>query len=208
GLEMVHEPGKPPRPFYVHLTDAGKRVWEDFTRAHAAEVNAEDFPAHLVGPWAKLKGYAARLALIVHYLRLACRETTGDDVDGESMRRAVRLVDYFKSHARKVHAVMDADPRVARARRVVRWIAANRLKRFSKRDAHQALRGTFRAVEDMDPILALLEKHAIIRAEPHQGRGGPGRGRSPSYEAHPRLSELYAPNPRNSHNGPADDSAN
>src|SRR5262249_12897116 len=114
---------------------------------------------------------------------------------------------YFKSHARKVHAAMDADPRVARARRVVRWITANGLERFSKRDAHQALKGTFRTVEDMDPILALLEKHAIIRAEPHQGRGGPGGSGGPSYEVHPQLSELYAQNPQNPQNPPPDTAA-
>ncbi len=47
------------RPFFLNLTEDGRRKWKLFTEAHAAELNAEDFPAHLVGPWAKLRGYCA-----------------------------------------------------------------------------------------------------------------------------------------------------
>jgi DNA polymerase-1 len=197
GLSMVASEEGRPRPFYVHLTSSGKQAWQRFTHAHAEEVNAADFPPHLAGPWAKLKGYGARLALIVHYLRWVCGEATGEDVDGESMDRATALVAYFKAHARKVHAVMDADPRIADARKVFRWIVTNRRQRFQKRDAYQALKGTFKMADDLDPVMTVLEKHALIRQAPPTDRTGPGRKPSPFYEVHPRLPEVA---PHNSHN--------
>src|SRR5262249_28612913 len=92
-LAMVTD-GERPRPFLVHLTACGRGAWKRFTEGHAAELNAEDFPAHLIGPWTKLRGYGARLALILHYLRWVTGEANGEDVDGESMDRAAILVAY------------------------------------------------------------------------------------------------------------------
>src|SRR5262249_32100944 len=162
---MVKE-GERSRPFFVRLTECGRRAWQRFTDQHAAEVNVEDFPPHLVGPWSKLRGYGARLALILHYLRLTCGEGDGEEVDGESVERAARLVDYFKSHLRKVHVLMDADPHVASARRVLRWIQERGIDRFSKRDAFEGLKGTFKKVADLDAVLEVVEKYGYIRPEP------------------------------------------
>ena len=57
-LEMVQE-ADGARPFFVHLTGCGRKAWETFTQAHANEVNHQDFPSYLHGPWSKLKGYCA-----------------------------------------------------------------------------------------------------------------------------------------------------
>jgi hypothetical protein len=203
-LHMVDQDGDQPRPHFVRLTTCGRDAWQRFTQADADEINGADFPPHLRGPWSKLRGYAARLALIVHYLRRASGEMTGDDVDGESMDRAAKLVAYFKAHARKVYAVMDADPRIAEARKVFRWIVARRLRRFQKRDAFQSLKGTFRTVEALDPVLSLLEKHALIRPELTPDPTGRGRKPSPFYEVHPRLHQLDPHNSHNSQNWPSD----
>jgi hypothetical protein len=192
------------RPFVVKLTADGRQAWQRFTRAHALERNAEDFPPHLAGPWSKLRGYAARLALIVHCLRWAAGEDVGEDVDGESMERAAKLVAYFKAHARKVYAVIDADRRVADARKILRWVRANRLEHFQKRDAYQALKGTFKTVEDLEPLLNLLERHGYIRLEVTQDRPGPGRKPSPHYEVNPQTHSQNSHNPHNGHD-PDDD---
>jgi hypothetical protein len=187
------------RPWIVKLTDDAKKVWQKFTADHAVERNADDFPDHLAGPWAKLKGYAGRLALILHYIRQVCKETDSEDVDGESMSRGVTLANYFKDHARKVYAVMDADPRVAAARKVVRWIKKNNLARFRQRDAHYALKGSFKTIEDLEPVLSMLVKHFHIRPEAVQRHQGPGRPPGPSYEVNPAL-HTCAQNPQNPQN--------
>jgi hypothetical protein len=196
-LEMVpvQEGGriKGYRPFVVNLTACGKKAWERFTREHGAERNAEDFPAHLVGPWSKFRGYGARLALVVHFLRWAAGEVDCENVDGESMDRAAKLVAYFKAHARKMYAALNADARVADARKILRWALSRGLNRFQKREAYQGLKGTFKTVEDLAPGLEVLVQHAIIRQEPAQARTGPGRYPSPFYEINPRI------DPQNTH---------
>jgi hypothetical protein len=189
------------RPYVVKLTASGRKAWRDFTRGHAAERNADDFPEHLKGPWAKLRGYCARLALIVHYLRWACGEVKGDqsDVDGDSVKRAARLVAYFKGHARKVYAVMDADPKTTVAGRLLRRLERAKRRRFTRREAYRAMRGTVGKIDDIDAVLDLLEKHGYIRPLPDPGtHRGPGRRPSPAFEVHPSLS--LGQNGHNGHN--------
>jgi hypothetical protein len=195
-LQPENDPEGGQRPQRVRLTGCGRKAWEAFTRGLADEVNAGDFPECLRGPWSKLKGYGARLALVVHLLRLATGEDVGAEVDGVSLGRAGELVAYFQGHIRKVYALMDADPRVSDARRVLRWITRKGLNRFTKRDAWQDLKGSFDTADDLDPPIALLGRHGYIRyvSEP---REGPGRRPSPVYEVNPQTSPH---NPQNPHN--------
>jgi hypothetical protein len=201
------------RPFVVKLNASGRRPWQDFTREHAHERNDADFPRHLVGPWSELRGYCVRLALFVHYLRWATDEIEGDDdgtepVDGEDVRRAVRLVNYFKSHAKKVYATMDADHQAADARHVVKWLERHpELTVFSRHDLHQGLRRHFRFAkpERLDGPLNLIEDMGYIRPLPPE----PCRGRPPlpKYERNPLWTHPRNPkNPQKDGSGAGDDS--
>jgi hypothetical protein len=115
--------GSPPyEPHTLRFTDAGYQQWVKWVRDHYAQVNAPRFPDNLRGPWAKLEGYAARLALIIHLCRREIGETSNHHVDEVSMAAAGDLIDYFKSHARKVYAHMRATPEDKQALAAVAWI--------------------------------------------------------------------------------------
>ena len=114
-----------PTALVVGLAADARPVWQDWYDGHAREAEAADFPEVLVGPWSKLASYAARLALVVHLLRQACGEAVGADVDAESLGRAVRLVDYFKSHARAVYARLRQSRTTSRVERAVVWVRAH-----------------------------------------------------------------------------------
>jgi hypothetical protein len=116
---------------------------------------------------------------------MAADEIESEDVDGESLDRASRLVSYFQSHARKVYCILDADPKVAGGRRVLLWIERAGLKEFSRRDAHYALCGTFQTAEELDRPLNTLERHGFIRRRADPQHPGPGRKPSPVFEVNP-----------------------
>ena len=156
------------RPFVLRLSPEGRQAWKRFTDRHAAEMNAEDCPAHLLGPWGKLYGYCGRLALILHCLRWAQSTVEPvyavDPVDGESLEAASRLIAYFKSHARKLYAALDADPRIAEARKVLRCLVTNpELATFTRRDLDQHLRRQFKKPEALDAPLKLLVEYGYLR---------------------------------------------
>jgi hypothetical protein len=87
----------------VRFSPAARDRWVRWWDAHAAEIRGPDLPVQLIGPWGKLKAYAARLALVLHYLWLGPTENAGGDLEVASVERAVRLIDYFKQHLRLVY---------------------------------------------------------------------------------------------------------
>jgi DNA polymerase-1 len=179
------------RPYLLRLSANGRQEWKRFTERHAEELNAEDFPGHLRGPWAKMRGYCGRLALLIHYLRWACGEFENDktDVDGESVRRAVRLIAYFKSHARKVYSAMEADPRVRAARPVLAWVLRERRTEFKRWEAFSDLKSDtrFPTPDSLDKPLELLVSHGMIRPRDTARRPGPGRPPATVYDVNPAL---------------------
>jgi hypothetical protein len=171
------------RPFFLRLDADGRKAWQTFTNAHAGELNASDFPEFLRGHWQKLRGYCGRLVLIVHLLHA---EDDKADVDAAAVEHAAELVRYFKSHARRVYAMMDADTRVKAAKKILAWIERERCAEFKRWHLHKdvASEGLFPTPDSLDRPLELLESHGYIRqrfAEP----GRTGRPPSPSYVVNP-----------------------
>ena len=80
---------------------------------------------------------------------------------------------------------MGADMVIERAKHLLRWIEHAHANSFSRRDLHQALRGTFKRVNDLNSPLAMLVSHSFIRERPEISEGRPGRPPSPVYEVNP-----------------------
>jgi hypothetical protein len=109
-------------PVKLTFTPEGKQVWVNWITAHYAEMAERSFPAHLRGPWAKLEGYCARLALVLHLCRYVSSETTSENIDAPSVMGACALVRYFKSHAKRVYAHLHVTPADKRIVSVITWI--------------------------------------------------------------------------------------
>jgi hypothetical protein len=107
------EVGHGARPVAVTLTSAGRADFVRFTNDLYAQLADPALADHLWGPYAKLEGYAARLTLIIHAARFIAGETVYEDVDAQSVRAAIALVDYVKAHAKRVYARLGVPGRSA-----------------------------------------------------------------------------------------------
>ncbi|HEX4609140.1 MAG TPA: DUF3987 domain-containing protein [Urbifossiella sp.] len=119
-VPMPEGPGGVPLPTRVRFTPAGKAVWEAWYNAHAAELRDPTLSVALVGPWAKFRSHAARLALILHLLW--ADGGPGDGVGAESVARAGRLVAYFQDHTRRVYARLRKTPEDGRLHAALEWV--------------------------------------------------------------------------------------
>jgi hypothetical protein len=187
-LDMEADPEGGRRPRRVRLTDSGRRAWEAFAERLADEMNALGFPDHLIGPWSKLKGYGARLALILQLVRHAAGATPTEDVDGESVCRAEQLVAYFQSHARKAYAAMEYDATVAAARHILQWLEGHpEVTTFSRAGLHQGVRRyhAFAQARALDQPLAILVRHGYLRQLSPAEWAGYGRKPTDRFEVNP-----------------------
>jgi hypothetical protein len=87
----------------VRFSDAGKVAWRDWYEMHVGYIDDTNR-----GVWKKLVSYCARFALVLHYLDLVTRPDYvpgGDEgsISAETVRRAAKLVEYFKKTAHKVY---------------------------------------------------------------------------------------------------------
>jgi hypothetical protein len=194
--EMVETDGKPV-PRVVEMSPAAAAAWVPWCNAHRDQQRADDFPDSLQGPWGKLETYAARLSLVLHLLHLASDPERRPAADPPALPRqiieaAAILIAYYKSHARRVYAVIDGKmiDGGENVRALLRWILRNDMDGFSTRD----IRMNFDRFRDDDAALhdALdwMISHNLIR--PRRDfeavtAGKPGRKRSPSFEVNPDL---------------------
>jgi hypothetical protein len=163
------------RPRVVRLTASAMALWARWYRDQAAELADEAFPAQLRGPWAKMPGQAARLALILH---CAERVAVGGDpasagVSDWALGGALELIDgYFKPHARRVYRLL------AHQRRdhVVRLLEA--LKQSGPMLKRDILLGVFKGhvpAARVDAMLEELEASGLAARELRcDGPGRPG----------------------------------
>jgi hypothetical protein len=112
------------RPVLVRLDVPAKSAWTAYYDAHAAE--QADLTGDLSAAWSKLEEYAARLALVVHFVRWAAMDrmlTNVDILDAESMRAGIVLAEWFKREARRVYGMLGESDGERDARKLVEWIA-------------------------------------------------------------------------------------
>lgn len=89
-----------PTPVVLPLTSEAKRAWIDFHDEHGRE--QAELSGDLAAAWSKLKGYAARFALI---LQIA-RDPASHCVDIEAMTAGIRLSRWFGQETRRVCTVL------------------------------------------------------------------------------------------------------
>ena len=121
-LEMDQDGNGRPAPCVLDFEPEARPLWQEWFDAHAAEAEAADFDEMLKCFWPKAVAYAARLSLVVHLLRAACGEQVGEDVDLESLRRGLRLIEYFQSHSAAVYAHLRLPKEATQIRRAIDWI--------------------------------------------------------------------------------------
>jgi hypothetical protein len=96
-----------PEPVIVPLTPAGRRTWIEFYNVHAQR--QVDLTGALAAAWSKLEGYAARLALVIHFVRWAAEDptlATPRAVDEISVTAGVKLARWFGNEAERVYAAL------------------------------------------------------------------------------------------------------
>jgi len=180
-------------PHVASFTPAGKARWEALYNAHKDEMNADDFPPALRGPWGKFREYAGRLTLILALLHHAADPTADPQivpkVGPRDVENAWKLISYFKSHARRVRVAISCGRGIGGGyvvKAIVEWIRSGSRQSFSERDIKQARRWI--GLSELADALSFLVHVNAIRAHavsPIKPKGG--HPPAQSYDVNPAI---------------------
>jgi hypothetical protein len=166
------------RPYFVTLDGDARAAWERFTTDMARQMNDLDKFDPFRGVLSKLRGYTLRFSALLWALRRICAELSPDaEMDAETIRRSVRLTDYFRAHGCRALGVGWADRPNRVARRLLGWLARNPdLKAFTRSQAFINLKDqrSVRTSEALEPVFRLLVDHQYLRPLDATGRSRPG----------------------------------
>jgi hypothetical protein len=112
-------------PQRLTMTPEARRLFIEFANELYAELSDADLPPHLRGPWLKMEGMCARLALILQLARWAAEETEREIIEPKSVIGAVALIKYFQSHARRVYSSLACTPTDKKVEQAIAWIQSH-----------------------------------------------------------------------------------
>ena len=153
----------------------------------------------LMEAWtAKLASSVARTAALLH---LAQGRDITDDIDDETMAKAISIGVYWIEHARIAHQLWDADSALAGARAVVAKMVETSATETTARDLMRTHRQRFRTIEDLVPSLHLLIDRGWMRSSCPQGEVKAARrgDDSPRLVLHPESTALWINPPHVTH---------
>ncbi|MCA9266588.1 MAG: DUF3987 domain-containing protein, partial [Planctomycetales bacterium] len=192
-LQFTTDDNGVPRAVIVGLTPDAKEAWKEYYNRHAEEQN--NLSGELSAAWSKLEEYAARLALVIHYVRWAAYDpglTDPDFVDADSMRAGIELAEWFKRETRRVYALLSESDEERRQRTLVEWIT-RKGEAVTVRETQQGNRRFATSGEAEAALNELVKKgYGFWEPSPSGKRGQPTR-RFVLHATHP----VYG-NPENS----------
>jgi hypothetical protein len=168
-------------PSKLRLSRGAYSIWKEF-QAFIEVLMRDGGKLYHLKDWAsKLPGAAARVAGVMHCVCFDPQQSC--EINAELMDGALGLATVLIDHAIAVFDLMQRDPGIEDAQRILRWIRRLEKTQFTVRDCLCAHQGHFKRVNAVYPAIRLLEEHGYIRQAPESTSNG-------------RPSEIYLVNPR------------
>lgn len=167
-------------PKVLPFAEDARERWLQFCEVVEVQQGAGRPWEHIADWTGKLPGAVARIAGLIE---LASTGLMARHVTDDAMERAVRLGWLLTRHAEAAFRLMGAADGESDALAVLRWIEANRLSEFTRRQAQKAMEGRFRKVDRLLEAVRVLQDWAVLG--PSQDRPNP----------HARATTVYPVNP-------------
>ncbi|TWT86587.1 hypothetical protein Mal64_34140 [Pseudobythopirellula maris] len=162
-------------PRIASLSYRAKPVWIEFYNNHANEQAA--MTGELSAAWSKLEGYAARLALVIHYAVWAVKDSAlgGDDpriVEESSVVAGIKLAEWFKHEARRIYGDLHANEADRSQKQLMDHIRSLG-GTCTVRELHRSVRSKATAAEIEEELNVLVKSgHGDWKSQPPGESGG------------------------------------
>jgi hypothetical protein len=106
-LQMVEDEIGQEAPNVVPMSWEARRLFKEIHDKIGRETLEPGFPQRLQGVWAKMRGYLARIALVLALCR-SVKNGQPEQVGEEDVKNATKIITYFQAHARRVYGELRA----------------------------------------------------------------------------------------------------
>lgn len=162
-----------PTPWVLRFPNSAYSAWKDFQREIEKQMR-EGERLYRITDWAaKLAGAAARVAGVLHCVQYA-GQSLPPVIEEAATESALSLAAILTSHALAVFGLMERDPMIEDAEKILRWIHRTGKSEFSLRECFCAHQSRFGRVDAIAPVIHLLEQHMYMRRR-ESGKQGSGR---------------------------------
>lgn len=161
-------------PYILRLDTSAYEAWKDFQKEVEKDMREGEIFEH-VKDWAgKLPGVVGRLAGLLH-----CAEHLNPwtiEINHETLERTLNLSAFLSRHALAAFDLMGADHDLDAARKIWHWIERNHRTTFSARDCFEAVKGTYKRMQEITPAFdVLMERNHIFELQEQKVVGRPSR---------------------------------
>lgn len=108
------------KPKYIGMNYQAKKLFQSFYNSH----NVDHLDRHnsLAAASSKIEEIPARLALIIHNVKLATGEIDKDQIDADTMRVSITMANWFMAEAERIYGIMAGEAASQLDRELVDWI--------------------------------------------------------------------------------------
>ena len=175
----------------ITLSDEADALIEEFAERLEPELNRGyadivDWAGKLVGNIQRIAALLCRASVHRSHDFLDVPEPLV--VDGDTMRNAIKIGEYFIEHAKAAFMLMGADPVISQSKKVIAVIKENGLTEFTRRDVMRLCRN-FKKAEDVQQVLTRLTDYGYIAAKEDETYSGKGRPPAQTYLVNPYIYE-------------------
>jgi putative DNA primase/helicase len=154
------------QPWRLELSPQAYQAWKEFQRS-IESLMREGGKLDSLRDWAsKLPGAVARIAAVFHCVISEPAITSIIEVD--TIQRAIHLATLLIDHALAVVGLMERDPVIDDALKILGWIRRQSRPSFTVRECFCAHQARFKKVDNIRGSLHLLEEHGYIRPGPKE----------------------------------------
>jgi hypothetical protein len=111
-------------PVCIGMSHEAKQLFIAYYNRHAQE--QAELTGDMAAAWSKLEEYAARIALVLHYVRWSVNDfnlANENQVDATTMQAAITITEWFKHEAKRVYTMFSESDEDRELRRLAEWIA-------------------------------------------------------------------------------------
>ena len=179
----------------INLSNDARHVFRQYQSTQEKHLRPGGCLSDISDWGGKLSGTVARLMGILHIVKYGS-EAENHYIDEQTALNATILGNYYTSHARIAFNLMGSDEKMNHAHKIINWMIEKEKSSASARDIHQSLRGTFKSMNDLRPILELLRSNNYLSIISQQNDKA-GRNPSPIFHLHPDLLTQFTRNTQN-----------